>query len=75
MGVKKLLYLNLMKILDKYNITNQQFAKNVGFAQSTLSLKLTGVYDFKIAEMLEIQKYIKKLTGENYTLDYLFAKE
>ena len=75
MGAKSLKYYNLVRILDNKHKKNIDFAKDVGIAYSTLTMKLIGSYDFKLDEMLKIQKYIENLTGTKYALDYLFKKE
>lgn len=72
---KSLLYYNLVKELEKRKISNTKLAENIGMSISTFSLKMTGHFDFKLKEMLVIQKYLKEKTGEDFTLDYLFAKE
>lgn len=72
---KSLLYINLMKALDKNNIPNNMLADKIGVSYATLSFKLSGISDFKLTEMLKIQKFINEYSAEQYSLDYLFKKE
>ena len=71
---KSLLFFNLVKLLDKYKITNSDLAEQLNLSPSTLSQKMLGNTDWKIGEMLEVQKYINSLAEESFTLDYLFQK-
>lgn len=75
MGARSLKYYNLVRILYNKHKKNIDFAKDVGIAYQTLTMKLIGTSDFKLDEMLKIQKYIENLTGTKYSLDYLFKKE
>lgn len=72
---KNLLFFNLVKILDKYKISNAEIAGILDISQGTLSQKMGGYTDWKLKEMLKIQEYLLKATRETYGLDYLFEKE
>lgn len=72
---KNLLFFNLVKILDKYKISNSEIAGILKVSQGTLSQKMGGNRDWKLNEMLKIQEYLLKATRETYGLDYLFEKE
>lgn len=71
---KSLLYFNLCRILDKFKVSNTELSKILNLSISTLSHKMSGKVDWKVTEMLKIQEYIRQLTGEKMTLDYLFQK-
>lgn len=72
---KNLLFFNLVKILDKYKISNAEIAGILNISQGALSQKMGGNTDWKLNEMLKIQEYLLKATRETYGLDYLFEKE
>lgn len=72
---RSLLYFNLVKFLDQHQISNNDLAEIIKLSPATLSQKMMGNTDWKITEMLEIQKYLSALTEEKLTLDYLFKKE
>lgn len=71
---KSLLFFNLVKLLDKHKISNNDLAEQLKMSPATLSQKMLGNSDWKISEMLEIQKYVNSLSEESFTLDYLFQK-
>lgn len=72
---KNLLFFNLVRILDKYKITNAEIAEVLEISQGTLSQKMGGNTDWKLNEMLKIQEHLLRTTREIYGLDFLFEKE
>lgn len=72
---KNLFYYNLVKILDKHKISYSYLSEIIDISPSSMSMKMSGYYDFKLHEILKIQKFLNESTGEQYTLDYLFKTE
>lgn len=72
---KNLLFFNLVRLLDKYKITNAEIAEILEISQGTLSQKMGGNTDWKLNEMLKIQSHLYTTTREIYGLDFLFDKE
>ena len=72
---KNLLYYNLVKVLDKNKISYSYLSEIIDISPSSMSMKMSGYYDFKLHEILKIQEFLSEATGEDYSLDYLFAKE
>lgn len=65
------MYPNLRAELARKNMTYQELAKILGIAESTMSLKVNGKYDFTLDEC----QTIKKAINVDVPLEELFEKE
>ena len=59
-------YSNLEAELKRKSITRENLAKELDCSISTVSQKMTGKYDFTLAEAIKIKKLL------NCSIDYLF---
>ena len=64
MGLIKLRYLR-----DKAGILQEEFATLLGVKKAAYSLKERGKIEFRLSEMLKIQKALNKKLGEDLKLD------
>ena len=71
---KTILFSNLEAELARANITRAEIAAKIGVSANTMSAKLSGRSEFDLAEMNKARVAIETITGQCYTLDYLFEK-
>lgn len=66
------MYRNLMAEMARAGIMYKEMAEKLGIRESTYSFKVNGKVDWKLKEMLAVQKVLNEKLGTCYTLDYLF---
>ena len=72
-GEEGVMLVNLKKVMRQYKITGLEMSKAIGIGDQTYSNKIYSAHThFRLDEMRKIQKELKKRTGKNFTLDYLF---
>lgn len=71
---REIKFINLEAELLRAKITKAELAAMIGISIGAMSSKITGKTEFNLEEMLAIQERILKLTGQEFTLDYLFKR-
>ncbi len=74
MGVKKVIYPNLIAELSRNGITYTSLAKALGISRAAMYKKLDGVTNFTLKDITTIQEVINANSNGGYTLDYLFYR-
>lgn len=64
--------IKLRYLRDKANIKQETFATLLGVKRAAYSQKENGKIEFRLSEMLKIQKALNKKLGEKLTLDDIF---
>lgn len=64
--------IKLRYLRDKANIKQEAFATLLGVKKAAYSQKENGKIEFRLSEMLKIQKALNKKLGERLTLDDIF---
>jgi len=64
--------IKLRYLRDKANIKQEEFATLLGVKKAAYSQKENGKIEFRLSEMLKIQKALNKKLGERLTLDDIF---
>lgn len=64
--------IKLRYLRDKANIKQETFATLLGVKKAAYSQKENGKIEFRLSEMLKIQKALNKKLGEKLTLDDIF---
>lgn len=63
---------NLRKEMMDAEIDKRELADKIGISYNTFRDKLRGRSDWKISEMLNIQKTLGEMTKNQKSIDYLF---
>lgn len=63
---------NLRKEMMDAEIDKKELADKIGISYNTFRDKLRGRSDWKISEMLNIQKILGEITKNQKSIDYLF---
>lgn len=71
---REIKFINLEAELLRAKITKAELAAMIGISIGAMSSKITGKTEFNLEEMLAIQERILNLTGQEFTLDYLFKR-
>lgn len=66
------MFSNLKKEMVDAEISKKELAKKINVSYNTFRDKIRGRTDWKITEMLEIQKTLGEMTKEQKSIDYLF---
>lgn len=66
------MFTNLKKEMVDAQINKRELAKKINISYNTFRDKIRGRTDWKITEMLEIQKTLGEMTKEQKSIDYLF---
>lgn len=66
------MFTNLKKEMINAEISKRELAKKINISYNTFRDKIRGRTDWKITEMLEIQKTLGEMTKEQKSIDYLF---
>ena len=74
MKAKHRLYRNLRGALVAADVELAELAKIIGVSYCTVTFKMNGKTAWDIKEMKTIQEELNRLTGNSFTLDYLFAE-
>lgn len=74
MKAKHSLYRNLRSALVAADVDLAELAKIIGVSYCTATFKMNGKATWDIKEMKAIQEALNRLTGESFTLDYLFTE-
>lgn len=74
MKAKHKLYKNLRGALVAANVELAELAKIIGVSYCTITFKMNGKTTWDIKEMKTIQDALNRLTGNSFTLDYLFTE-
>ena len=67
-------YENLMAEMSRAKLTFKALSDIIGISMSTIYNKKSGVSDWTLAEMVDIQKVLQEKTKQELPLDYLFMK-
>lgn len=70
----KIEYENLMAEMSRAKLTFKALSDIIGISMSTIYNKKSGVSDWTLAEMVDIQKVLQERTEQELPLDYLFMK-
>lgn len=71
---KEIFYRNLEAELIRANLLKVELAANLGISIQSLNNKLKRKTEFTLDEMDRIKLELKKITGQDFTLDYLFER-
>lgn len=63
---------NLRKEMMEAEIDKKELADKIGISYNTFRNKIRGRNDWKISEMLDIQKILGEMTKNQKSIDYLF---
>ncbi len=74
MRTKNRPYKNLRGALVASGVDLAGLAKIIGVSYCTVTFKMNGKTAWDITEMKTIQEEVNRLTGNNFTLDYLFEE-
>lgn len=66
------MFTNLKKEMINADINKRELADKIGISYNTFRDKLRGRSDWKISEMLNIQKTLGEMTKNQKSIDYLF---
>lgn len=75
MNKKYNVFPNLIKCRELLKFTQSDMAAYIGIGRETYKKKERGEFDFKLMEMLAIQKFINNELQLNLTLDELFTPQ
>ena len=71
---RDIIFCNLEAEITRAKLTKAELARYIGISVGSVSLKFNGKSEFTLPEMLDIQKQLEKVTGQSFTLDYLFKR-
>lgn len=75
MGIKKVIYPNLMAELARQGLSVAALAAKMGITRANLAYKINGKYNFTLKDITLIQEILRNNDDKSdYTLDYLFTK-
>ena len=66
------MFTNLKKEMVDAQINKRELADKIGISYNTFRDKIRGRTDWKISEMLDIQKTLGEMTQNQKSIDYLF---
>ena len=66
------MFINLQKEMINADIGKRELAEGIGISYNTFRNKIRGRSEWRITEMLEIQKILGSITKDQKTIDYLF---
>ena len=66
------MFTNLKKEMVDAQISKRELANKIGVSYNTFRDKIRGRTDWKISEMLDIQKTLGEMTENQKSIDYLF---
>lgn len=66
------MFTNLKKEMVDAQISKRELANKIGVSYNTFRDKIRGRTDWKISEMLDIQKTLGEMTKNQKSIDYLF---
>ena len=66
------MFKNLIAEMARAGLLYKEMAEKIGIGEVAYSNKIKGITDWKVTEMVAIQKIINEKLGTSYTLDYLF---
>lgn len=71
---KEIFYPNLEAELVRANLIKAELAANIGISKQSFDNKLKKKTEFTLNEMDNIKIQLSKITGQEFTLDYLFER-
>lgn len=71
---RDIIFRNLEAELTRAKITKAELAARIGISTGSISLKFNSKTEFTLPEMLAIQEQLKRSSGQEFTLDYLFMR-
>ena len=71
---RDIIFYNLEAELLRAKVIKAELAAMIGISTGSMSSKFTGKTEFNLNEMLLIKERLETLTGQDYTLDYLFER-
>lgn len=66
------MFTNLKKEMVDAQISKRELANKIGVSYNTFRDKIRGRTDWKISEMIDIQKTLGEMTQNQKSIDYLF---
>lgn len=69
------MFYNLQDLMNRGNISQTELAKMVQISFTSMHYRFSGACDWKLREMLIVQKELNTILNTDYTLDYIFKKE
>ena len=71
---REILFYNLEAELLRAKVNKAELATMIEISTGSMSSKFTGKTEFNLDEMLKIKEKLETITGQKYTLDYLFER-
>lgn len=71
---RDIIFYNLEAELLRAKVIKAELAAMIGISTGSMSSKFTGKTEFNLNEMQLIKERLETLTGQDYTLDYLFER-
>ena len=71
---REIIFYNLEAELLRAKINKAELANMIEISTGSMSSKFTGKTEFNLDEMLKIKEKLETITGQKYTLDYLFER-
>lgn len=71
---REIIFNNLEAELVRAKVIKAELAAMIGISSGSMSSKFTGKTEFNLNEMILIKNRLESLTGQNFTLDYLFER-
>ena len=69
------MFKNLIAEMARAGFTNKAIAREINISEIAYGRKINGVTDWKVTEMVAVQKIINDKLGTSYALDYLFKSD
>ena len=71
---REIIFYNLEAELLRAKLIKAELAAMINISSGSLSSKFNGKTEFNLNEMLLIKENLERLTGQTYSLDYLFER-
>lgn len=68
-------FINLFMEMTRAGIEWKDLEHATGKSRTSIYYKRLGTVEWKLEEMMAIQKFLKEKTGKEFPLDYLFKAE
>ena len=71
---REIIFYNLEAELLRAKLIKAELAAMINISSGSMSSKFNGKTEFNLNEMLLIKENLERLTGQTYSLDYLFER-
>ena len=71
---REIIFINLEAELMRAKLNKAELAAKINISSGSMSSKFNGKTEFNLNEMILIKNRLESLTGQNFTLDYLFER-